>query len=271
MTTERLFTLCFFGIWPYIALTVFVVGHIWRWRTDQLGWGTATSQILERKWLMVGSPLFHGGMLLVLGGHAVGLLVPASLTETLGISESLYHSFSSILGSVAGLALFAGLVILCARRFLLKTRLRLVTTEIDKLMYAVLAGVVIFGLLPTIQLNLFGNGYDYRETLAVWWRSIFYFHPHWELMVQAPMLYQIHAGLAFLLFALWPFTRLVHVWSAPLSYLIRPPLVYRHNQNRQTSNASAQHPPTHIEPIHAGQVQKRKHVHRKPKKEVIAQ
>jgi len=71
---------------PYIALTVFVVGHIWRWRTDQFGWTTRTTQLLENRWLRLGSPLFHLGVFAAIGGHVLGLLVPASWTAAVGVS-----------------------------------------------------------------------------------------------------------------------------------------------------------------------------------------
>jgi nitrate reductase gamma subunit len=217
------------GVWivlPYLCLAVFVTGHVWRWRHDQFGWTTHTSQLLENRLLRLGSPLFHLGTLGVIGGHAMGLLVPASVTEAIGISEHLYHLTAVWGGTVTGVAMCAGLALLIARRFV-SGRVRRVTTRMDKALYAVLAAMAALGMTATVATNLLGDGYDYRETVAVWFRGIFWLQPHSELMIGAPLVYQLHAIGGFLLLALWPFTRLVHVWSAPLAYLWRPYVVYR--------------------------------------------
>ncbi|GID30358.1 respiratory nitrate reductase subunit gamma [Paractinoplanes brasiliensis] len=211
---------------PYACLAVFVAGHAWRWRHDQFGWTTHTSQLLENRLLRLGSPLFHLGAFGVIGGHAMGLLIPASLTERLGIPEHAYHLVSVSAGTVTGVMLVAGLALLIARRFV-SGRVRRVTTTMDKVLYAFLAAMVLLGMTATVGENLLGGGYDYRETIAVWFRGIFWFQPHTELMTGAPLVYQLHAIGGFLFLALWPFTRLVHVWSAPLAYLWRPYVVYR--------------------------------------------
>ncbi|WIM99097.1 respiratory nitrate reductase subunit gamma [Actinoplanes oblitus] len=211
---------------PYACLTVFVAGHVWRWRHDQFGWTTHTSQLLESRLLRLGSPMFHLGAFGVIGGHAMGLLIPASLTGALGIPEHLYHEVAVWGGTITGIVMVAGLVLLIARRFV-SGRIRRVTTGMDKVLYAFLAAMVVLGMTATVGKNLLGSGYDYRETIAVWFRGVFWFHPRTELMTGAPLVYQLHAIGGFLFLALWPFTRLVHVWSAPLAYLWRPYVVYR--------------------------------------------
>ncbi|GAA2359738.1 respiratory nitrate reductase subunit gamma [Dactylosporangium salmoneum] len=211
---------------PYICLAVFVAGHVWRWRRDQFGWTTHTSQLLENRLLRLASPLFHLGAFGVIGGHALGLLVPEPVTTSLGVSEHTYHVVSISAGTVTGVMLCAGLALLIARRFV-NGRVRRKTTTMDKVLYGFLAAMVVLGMAATIGRNMLGGGYDYRETIAVWFRGIFWFRPHTELMAGAPLVYQLHAVGGFLLLALWPFTRLVHVWSAPLAYLWRPYVVYR--------------------------------------------
>ncbi|MER6591145.1 respiratory nitrate reductase subunit gamma [Micromonospora purpureochromogenes] len=211
---------------PYLCLTVFVVGHVWRWRHDQFGWTTHTSQLLENRLLRLGSPLFHLGALGVVGGHAVGLLVPATVTEAVGISEHLYHVTAVWGGTLTGTMLVAGLTLLIARR-IVNRRVRRATTTMDKVLYTALAAMVVLGMTATVATNLLGGGYDYRETIAVWFRSIFWLHPQSELMTDAPLVYQLHALGGFVFLALWPFTRLVHVWSAPIAYVWRPYVVYR--------------------------------------------
>ncbi|WP_433386072.1 respiratory nitrate reductase subunit gamma [Micromonospora sp. KLBMP9576] len=214
---------------PYACLAVFVVGHVWRWRHDQFGWTTHTSQLLENRLLRLGSPLFHLGALGVIGGHVMGLLIPASFTGWLGVSEHVYHLVAVTGGTVTGVMLVAGLALLIARR-LVNGRIRRVTTTMDKVLYACLTAMVVLGMTATVS-NLLGGGYDYRETIAVWFRGVFWFQPRTELMTSAPLVYQLHAIGGFLFLALWPFTRLVHVWSAPLAYLWRPYVVYRARRN----------------------------------------
>lgn len=109
-----------FALWvvlPYIALTVFVVGHVWRWRANQFGWTTCTTQLLENRWLRLGSRPFHLGVFPAIAGHVFGQLVPKSLTAAFGVSEDVYHVISVGAGTIAGLMLMAGLGLLLARRF----------------------------------------------------------------------------------------------------------------------------------------------------------
>lgn len=211
---------------PYACLMVFVAGHVWRWRHDQFGWTTHTSQLLESRLLRLGSPMFHLGAFGVIGGHAMGLLIPASATAWLGIPEHLYHLVAVWGGTITGIVMVAGLALLIARRFV-NGRIRRKTTTMDRILYVFLTAMVVLGMTATVGKNLLGSGYDYRETIAVWFRGIFWFHPETSLMTGAPLVYQLHAIGGFLFLALWPFTRLVHVWSAPLAYLWRPYVVYR--------------------------------------------
>ncbi len=219
-------TTLLWGVIPYVALTSFVVGHFWRYRYDKFGWTTRSSQIYENKLLAWGGPLFHFGILGVLVGHFVGLVVPASWTATLGISEHAYHVVAVAGGTVTGLMTVVGLVLLVYRRRTTLSVFR-ATTPMDKTMYAVLGAVIVVGTYNTIVVQLFGSGHDYREDVAVWFRSIFWFHPDITLMGTAPLSFQLHALLAFVLIGLWPFTRLVHVFSAPVGYVARPYIVYR--------------------------------------------
>ncbi|MFI2235965.1 respiratory nitrate reductase subunit gamma [Streptomyces chrestomyceticus] len=214
---------------PYICLAVFVVGHVWRFRKDQFGWTSRTSQLLEHRWLRWGSPLFHLGAFAVIAGHVVGLAVPASWTEAVGIGEHTYHTVAVALGSVAGAAMVVGLGMLSARR-LLAPRIRTRTSSSDKVLFPLLAVTVLLGIAATVVHNIAGGGYDYRSTVSVWFRGLFLLQPEPGAISGAPLLFQLHALTACLLFAAWPFTRLVHVWSAPVGYLRRPYLVYRRKQ-----------------------------------------
>jgi nitrate reductase gamma subunit len=211
---------------PYVALAVFVLGHIWRYRYDKFGWTTRSSQLYERRLLRIGSPLFHFGVILVALGHVGGLLIPDDWTEAAGVTEGMYHVVAVVLGTVAGFCTLAGLAILIYRRRTVGPVFS-ATTRNDKLMYAVLALTIVLGLSATVVANIVGGGYDYRETVSPWFRSIFYLRPDPDLMTGVPILFQLHAISALVLFSIWPFTRLVHMLTAPVGYLTRPYIVYR--------------------------------------------
>jgi nitrate reductase gamma subunit len=212
-------------IFPYVCLAIFVFGHVWRYQYDKFGWTTRSSQLYESRLLRWGSPLFHFGILFVFLGHVLGLGIPKSWTEAVGISEDLYHLMSIVLGAIAGAATLVGMVILIYRRRTTGPVFS-ATTRMDKLMYLVLAVVILLGLANTVGANMLGE-YDYRESVSVWFRGVFRFDLYPELMAEAPLTFQLHALTAIGLFALWPFTRLVHVFSAPVGYLWRPYIVYR--------------------------------------------
>jgi nitrate reductase gamma subunit len=211
---------------PYVAIAIFVGGHVWRYRYDKFGWTTRSSQLYESRLLRLGSPLFHFGILLVIAGHIVGLLVPEATTKALGVSESMYHLGAVTLGSVSGFMTVVGMAILIYRRRTVDPVFS-ATTRNDKGMYVLLAATILAGLTTTVLGNALGHAHDYRLTVAPYFRSIFYFHPDVDLMTKAPVGFQIHVTLAWVLFAAWPFTRLVHVFSAPIGYLTRPYVVYR--------------------------------------------
>lgn len=220
MTTALWMTL------PYIAFTSFLLGHVWRYRSDQFGWTTRSSQIHESRLLRLGSPLFHFGMLGVFGGHVLGVLIPQSWTDAIGISQHTYHLVAVGAGSVAGFAVIAGIGILLYRRWTVPG-VRRATTRSDKIMYFLLAGALITGLLNTVGSNLLWGTYNYRETVSPWFRSLFTVDPQPELMVGVPWTFQAHGLFVLVLIAIWPYTRLVHMFSAPIGYLTRPYIVYR--------------------------------------------
>jgi nitrate reductase gamma subunit len=222
-------------VFPYICLTIFVVGHAWRYRYDKFGWTTRSSQLYEDRLLRLGSPLFHFGILAVFLGHVMGLGVPKSWTEAVGISEQTYHVLAVSVGALAGFGTVVGMAILIYRRRTVGPVFS-ATTRMDKVMYLFLATVILLGLANTVIANVFGH-YDYREGVSVWFRGIFRFDLHPELMADAPLGFQLHGLAAIALFALWPFTRLVHVFSAPLGYLTRPYIVYRSRDTQVGSHS----------------------------------
>ncbi|MFJ4736752.1 respiratory nitrate reductase subunit gamma [Streptomyces sp. NPDC088770] len=216
---------------PYLALAVFVLGHIWRYRYDKFGWTTRSSQLYEKRLLRIGSPLFHFGILVVILGHIGGLVVPESWTRAVGISETTYHWLVVVLGTVAGVCTVGGLAILIYRRRTVGPVFS-ATTRNDKAMYVSLTVTIALGLSATVAATVVGGGYNYRQTISPWFRSIFAVQPRPDLMSGVPLLFQLHALSAMLLFAAWPFTRLVHMLTAPIGYLTRPYIVYRSRDPR---------------------------------------
>jgi nitrate reductase gamma subunit len=211
---------------PYVAMAVFLIGHVWRYRHDQFGWTTRSTQLLEGRRLRPAVLLFHGGLFAVLGGHVLGLIVPASLTERLGVSEDRYHAVSVTAGTASGTVMLIGFVLLLARRTT-DPRVRATTTGADRLTYLLLGLMLATGMWATVGENLLGGGYDYRATVSPWFRGLFTLDPDTSLIAGAPLVYRLHVTCAWLLLAFWPFSRLVHAWSAPVGYLARSHILYR--------------------------------------------
>ena len=220
---------------PYAALAVFVGGHVWRWRFDRLGWTSRSSQLLEQRWLRIGSPLFHVGLLGVIGGHVVGILVPARATRSVGVSDHLYHVFSLAAGGTFGALALVGIVILTLRRLLVPA-VRRTGRRVDVVVDLLLLAVIVVGMGETVGYQLGVGEYVYRDTVSVWFRELGTLHPDPSLMSGAPWVYQAHVLASLTLFALWPFSRLVHVWTVPVEYVgRRAHILYRSNLSSSPS------------------------------------
>jgi len=203
-----------------------VVGTIYRYQFDQTGWTSKSSEMLEKKLLTIGSVLFHVGILFVLLGHIAGLLVPMQVYTTLGVSPELYHVMAEVAGGASGLMALAGISILLYRR-IANERVRMNSDISDYVSDGLLWVVILLGLTFTLGYSALYGPYEYRATVGPWIRSVLALHPDIALMAGVPLLLQVHITLAFLLFGISPFTRLVHIYSFPLAYLTRAPLQYR--------------------------------------------
>jgi nitrate reductase gamma subunit len=215
------------AVLPYVTIATFVVGLVWRYRYDRFGWTTRSSQLYEKPLIRIASPIFHFGILAVLMGHVVGLLIPKNWTDGVGVSQEMYHFFAVSLGAIAGTATLFGIVMLIYRRRTVGPVFA-ATTKNDKVMYIFLTAAILLGLVATMSgAGLLGEEHNYREDVSIWFRSLFYFDPQVELMAAAPMAFKVHAVAGMALFMVWPFTRLVHAFSAPVGYVFRPYIVYR--------------------------------------------
>jgi respiratory nitrate reductase gamma subunit len=214
-------------ILPYVAMTTFVVGLWWRYRADQFGWTSGSTQLFEQKILGWAGPMFHYGALAAVGGHVIGLMIPKSFTEAVGMSENTYRWFSAIAGAVAGVVCVIGFVGLVYRRST-NVRVRRTTSRTDLLVYLLLVLLIGMGTYMTIGHNLITKApYDYRDSMSLWWRSLFKLQPDVGAVQDANTVYQIHAIVAWAFWAVFPFSRLVHAFSIPLQYLGRPYILYR--------------------------------------------
>jgi nitrate reductase gamma subunit len=209
-----------YGWYPYVCLTVFLVGSWLRFDTSQYTWRSGSSQLLRRRQLMWGSNLFHVGILIIFLGHFVGLLTPIVVFDTIGISHTAKQWLAIIVGGLAGIICFIGMSLLIHRR-LFDARIRTTSSFGDIAILLLLYVQLILGLL-TIPVSL--NHLDGHEMVKfmTWAQGILTLQPGVSaLIADVSPIFKGHLFLGMTLFLLFPFTRLVHIWSAPIWYLGR--------------------------------------------------
>ncbi len=212
------FHLLFTG-YPYICLTVFLLGSLVRFDREQYTWRAASSQLLRKRQLRWGSNLFHVGILFLMGGHFVGLLTPTSL-YTLVISVEQKQLLAVAAGGIAGTLCFVGLTMLLHRR-LVDPRIRSTSSRMDIALLLLLWVQLSLGLL-TIPLSLGHLDGSVMLILSHWAQGIVTLHPVDARTLQGlAWPYLVHLVLGMTLFLVFPFSRLVHIWSAPVWYFGR--------------------------------------------------
>lgn len=221
-------------ILPYLAFGFFIVGHWWRYRRDQFQWTTRSTQLLDRRVLGWASPAFHFGILGAAAGHIVGLVIPASFTSAVGVSEHTYHWFAVIVGGIAGVVTVVGFGGLMYRR-MTSERVRRTTTRLDMFTYFLLTVMIVLGCAMTGWNAVVESPFNYRDTMGAWWRSLYILQPDVDAALEAPLGYQLHAIVGWAFWATFPFTRLVHVWSVPVAYIGRPYILYRRRYNASSA------------------------------------
>lgn len=210
-----------FGIYPYIALVVLAVGTVIRYDREPYSWRTGSSQLLRRRQLMWGSVLFHVGVLLIFAGHVVGLLSPLAFWEFLGITHGTKQVIAIALGGVAGAMGIVGATLLLHRRFF-DARIRRNSSFSDNLIILILWMQLALGLatIPESMRHLDG---EEMVKFMLWAQGIFTFNPNAARYVaDAALVFKLHIVLGLTIFVLFPFSRLVHMLSAPVRYLWRP-------------------------------------------------
>ena len=211
----------FFGIYPYIALVVLIVGTIVRYDREPYTWRSGSSQLLRRKQLVWGSVLFHVGVLIIFFGHLVGLLTPIAFFDALGISHTAKQWLAIIAGGVAGVLAIIGATLLVHRR-LFDARVRAASSFSDTAVILLLWLQLALGL-ATIPVSLQHlDGHEMVRFMS-WAQGIFTFNPEASsFVVGASPIFKAHLFLGLTILLIFPFTRLVHMLSAPVRYLWRP-------------------------------------------------
>ena len=211
-----------FGVYPYIATTVFLLGSWIRFDHEQYTWKSDSSQLLSKRGMRVASNLFHYGILGLFGGHIVGLLTPHAVFTWLGLSDLAHQWIAISAGTVFGGVCLIGAAFLWMRR-MSNPRVRAASRWIDINILGWLALTATAGLI-TIPVSIHHATAGDPGTmilLAEWVQSILYLHPDPQLVQNVSLVYKIHMFLGMSVFLFFPFTRLVHIWSAPLAYLGR--------------------------------------------------
>ncbi|MEQ1754442.1 MAG: respiratory nitrate reductase subunit gamma [Micropepsaceae bacterium] len=209
-----------FGIFPYVALAVFFVGSLVRFDREQYSWRSGSSQLLRKKQLVIGSVLFHVGILLLFAGHFIGLLTPHAVYESLGVSVTAKQLLAVAAGGIFGSVCFVGLTILLHRR-LFDPRIRGTSAPMDIFILCLLWVQLSLGLL-TIPFSLQHMDGSVMLVLSEWAQRIVTFRSGAsELVTDVSLSYKLHIVMGLIMFMVFPFSRLVHVWSAPVWYLGR--------------------------------------------------
>jgi len=215
-----------FGYYPYVALTVFVAGSILRFNRGQYSWRSGSSQLLRNRKVVAGSALFHYGVLVVLAGHLVGFLTPEAVLKPLGISVTAHQLLAIIAGGTAGTIAWIGLTMLLHRR-LFDARVRKNSSPMD-ILSALLVWVQLTFGLATVPISMRHLDGQLFLKLVAYVQSIFYLQPDAVALLDGVFwVYRVHIFLGFTFFLIWPLSRLVHIWSAPVWYLSRPYQVVR--------------------------------------------
>ena len=210
-----------FGIYPYIALSVLVVGSIIRYDREPYSWRAGSSQLLRRRQLLRGSVLFHGGVLVIFFGHVGGLLTPIWVWDMLGVAHGTKQMIAIVLGGVAGVLGIIGATLLIHRRFF-DARVRAASHFADNMIILILWLQLALGLATIAVSARHLDGHEMVK-LMTWAQGIFTFNPEAAgYVAEANIIFKLHIVLGLTIFVLFPFTRLVHMLSVPVRYMWRP-------------------------------------------------
>jgi len=230
-----------FGIYPYIAITVLLLGSLARYETAPFTWKTSSSQLLRRKQLMWGSILFHVGVLTIFVGHLVGLLTPIALFDALGISHGAKQTLAIVAGGIAGVMALIGGGMLLHRR-LSDPRIRATSSFADIAILSLLMMQLVLGV-GTIYVSLQHlDGHEMTKFMS-WAQMILTFRSGAaDQITDVALVFKLHLFLGLTIFLVFPFTRLVHMLSAPVRYVLARPgyQIVRSRRGQSRSNTPAE-------------------------------
>lgn len=209
-----------FGVYPYIALSVFLIGSVIRFDRDQYTWRSGSSQLLRRRLLFVGSNCFHVGVLAIFGGHLVGLLTPHEVYTAMDLSVEAKQLMAMIIGGLFGGLCFIGMTLLIYRR-LVDPRIRATSSVMDIAILLILYVQLTLGLSSIFVSAQHLDGSE-MLLLADWAQHIVTLRGGAaDLLAAVHPIFKLHIVLGMTIFLLFPFSRLVHIWSAPVAYIGR--------------------------------------------------
>lgn len=209
----------FFGIYPYLAIVIMVMGTILRYDQNPYSWKAGSSQLLRSRGMRVGSNLFHVGIILLFFGHFVGLLTPEPVYHAV-MTAATKQKLAIVAGGIFGTLCFIGMTVLIIRR-LADPRIRATSSPADIMILLVLYVQLILGL-ATIPFSAAHPDGSSMIALANWAQHIVTFRAGAaDFVLHEPLVFKLHIALGLTIFVLFPFTRLVHVLSAPVKYLFR--------------------------------------------------
>ncbi|MGL4812995.1 MAG: respiratory nitrate reductase subunit gamma [Beijerinckiaceae bacterium] len=220
MSLHEFLNYLLFGWYPYVAVTIMIVGSIYRFNKDQYSWRAKSSQLLRRKQLIWGSVLFHVGVLVLFFGHLVGMMTPIIIFDSLQVAHDFKQKSAVVVGGLAGILAFIGCSLLLHRR-LGDARIRSTSSFADIAVLALIWVQLVLGLM-TIFWTL--DHLDGKEMVNFmnWANGLLTLNPRASaLITDTALIYKLHIVLGLTLFALTPFTRLVHIWSVPVWFLGR--------------------------------------------------
>jgi len=217
-----------FGVYPYIALTTFFVGSLIRFDREQYTWKADSSQIFEKEQLQKGSLLFHIGVLALFLGHFAGLVTPHSWFLALGVSDMMHQIVAISAGAVFGSLCMMGGVILWRRR-MFHPRVRANSRFMDIFILDWILVTLTVGLLtiPVSIIHAQAGDASTMIALADWIQATLSLNPDPTILNNVGLIYKLHLFLGMSVFFLFPFSRLVHIWSMPLGYMFRPYQIVR--------------------------------------------
>lgn len=247
-----------FGWYPYLAVTVLVVGSILRFDANQYSWRSQSSQFLRRRQMVIGSNLFHMGIIILFFGHLIGLLTPINVFDTLGVGHGFKQTAALVVGGIAGVASFVGCSLLLHRR-LFDPRIRRSSSIGDILVLVLIWLQLVLGIATTYWTLQHLDGSEMVRFMS-WANGILTLDPGAPDQIrEVALVYKLHIVLGLTLFLITPFTRLVHIWSAPIWFLMRPGYQIVRSRRSDKPNYSLTRGPAGGAPSYGGDAVMRQH------------